>query len=336
VKSVDRRWIIVLVLVLVASSTVVGFYAYRIPRQVEAETKYTKYPLTPHLPITLGVAGDFTKPGAASGCECVRSGSGAEADPFVISDWIVNSMDDDGIVIFVTTTHFVITRVELHSSHLNRGFYISEAENGVIENSQITGWWFGVFIFHSRNFKFTNNTITGNEFGIALEGSENNELLGNRFEKNGQLGIFLRGSNNILRDNSVTRNGWGGINVDGTAGPANANQIESNFVSDNPVFGIGLWRAANNVLRNNTVIRNQMVGIMLTDHSTQNLIEANTVSKNGGSGIILIQESSENTIRQNTARGNGDGVKDFDLYDMASGNIWQNNTYDTKKPDSIH
>jgi parallel beta-helix repeat protein len=73
---------------------------------------------------------------------------------------------------------------------------------------------------------------------------------------------------------------------------------------------------------------------MLTDDSTKNLVEANNVTKNGGSGIIIM-ESSENTIRQNFAKGNGDGVKDFDLYDMGSGNVWQNNTYGTKKPDSI-
>ena len=332
-KPVDRRWIAVVVIVAVASSAVVGFLAYRIPPHVEVETKYSA---AHHSPITLTAEGDFTTPGAGSGCECVRSGSGTEADPFLISDWIVNSTDTDGVVIFGTKVHFLIARVELRSSDQNRGLYISDAENGVIEDSQITGWWFGVFIFRSNNFKFTNNTITGNQYGIQLEVSNNNELSGNKFEENGQLGIFLRGSNNVLRDNSVIRNGWGGINVDGTAGPVNANLIEGNVVSDNPVFGIGVWRAANNVLRNNTVVRNQIVGIMLTDHSTQNLIEANIVSNNGGSGIILVDGSSENTIRQNITRGNGDGVKDFDLYDMTSGNIWQNNTYDTKKPDSIN
>ena len=112
-KSVDRRWIVVLVLVVVASSAVAGFFTYRIPPHVVVETKY---PPAPHSPITLGAEGDFTKPGAGSGCECVRSGSGTEADPFVISDWIVNSTDDDGIDIFGTTTHFVIARVELQSS----------------------------------------------------------------------------------------------------------------------------------------------------------------------------------------------------------------------------
>jgi parallel beta-helix repeat protein len=331
-KPVDRRWIAVVVIVAAASSAVVGFFAYRIPPHVQIETSY---PAEHHSPFTISSEGDFTKLGADSGCECVRSGSGTEADPFLISDWIINSTDTDGVVIFGTTDHFLIARVELRSSGQNRGLYISDAENGVIEDSQITGWWFGVFIFRSNNFKFINNTITGNTYGIQVEASNNNELSSNRFEENAQLGIFLRGPNNVVRDNSVIRNGWGGINIDGTAGTVDANLIEGNAVSENPVFGIGVWRAANNVLRNNTVVRNQMVGIMLTDHCTKNLIEANIVSNNGGSGIILVDGSSENTVRQNIAKGNGDGVRDFDLYDRVSGNIWENNTYDTKKPDTI-
>jgi parallel beta-helix repeat protein len=332
-KPMDRRWIAVVVIVAVALSVLVGFFAYRIPPNVQTETRY---PAEHHSPFTISSEGDFTKPGAGSGCECVRSGSGTEADPFLISDWIINSTDTDGIVIFGTSVHFLIARVELRSNDQNRGFYISDAQNGVIEDSQITDWWFGVFIFHSSNFKFIHNTVQRNQYGIQLEASNNNELSGNRFEENAQLGIFLRGPNNVLRDNYVIKNGWGGINVDGTAGTVEANLIEGNVVSDNPVFGIGVWRAANNILRNNTVVHNQMVGIMLTDHCTQNLIEANTVSNNGGSGIILVDGSSNNTIRQNTAKGNGDGVKDFDLYDRVSGNTWENNMYDTKKPDTIN
>jgi parallel beta-helix repeat protein len=328
----DKRWIAVVVIVAVALSVVAGFFTYRIPPHVQTEGAY---PAEHHSPFSMSSDGDFTKPGAGSGCECVRSGSGTEADPFVISDWIVNSTDTDGVVIFGTSVHFLIARVNLRSNAQGRGMYISDAENGIISDSQITGWWFGVFIFHSSNFKFINNTIQRNQYGIQLEASNNNELSGNTFEENSQLGIFLRGPDNVLRENAVIRNGWGGINMDGTAGTVDGNLIEDNLVSDNPVFGIGVWRAANNVLRNNTVIHNQMVGIMLTDHCKQNLIEANTVSNNGGSGIVLIDGSSDNTIRQNIAKGNGDGVKDFDLYDRVSGNIWENNTYDTKKPDTL-
>ena len=327
----NRRGIVLLVLVVVASSSMVGFFAFKIPSHVAVETRY---PPEPHSPITLAAESDFTKPGAGSGCECVRSGSGSEADPFIISDWVLNATNSDGIDILETSVYFVVSRVDLQSNSSNVAVYASEAKNGIIENSQMSGWWFGVYTISSSNMQFINDTITGNRYGIQLEASSNNELLANKIEENAQLGIFVRGSNNIVKDNSVIRNGWGGINVDGTAGSANANQIENNVVSDNVVFGIGLWAGANNVFRSNTIVHNQVVGIMLTDDSTKNLVEANNVTKNGGSGIIIM-ESSENTIRQNFAKGNGDGVKDFDLYDMGSGNVWQNNTYDTKKPDSI-
>jgi parallel beta-helix repeat protein len=82
-------------------------------------------------------------------------------------------------------------------------------------------------------------------------------------------------------------------------------------------------------------MRNTGVGITLTDHSTNNLIEANTISGTIGNGISLVQGSSGNTIRGNTAKGNGDGVNCYDLLDYGSNNVWQNNTYDTKKPESI-
>jgi parallel beta-helix repeat protein len=328
----NRRWIVLLVLVVVASSSVVGFFAFKIPTHAAVEKRY---PPELHSPITLAAESDFTKPGAGSGCECVRSGSGSETDPFVISDWVVNSTNADGIDIVETSVYFVISRVDLQSNSSNVAVYVSEAKNGIIENSQMSGWWFGVYTISSSNMQFINDTITGNRYGIQLEASSNNELLANKIEENMQLGIFLRGSNNIVRDNSVIRNGWGGINVDGTAGSANANEIENNVVSDNAVFGIGLWAGANNVFRSNTIVHNHVVGIMLTDDSTKNLVETNNVTKNGGSGIIIM-ESSGNTIRQNVAKGNGDGVKDFDLYDMASGNVWENNIYDTKKPDSIN
>jgi parallel beta-helix repeat protein len=331
VDRMNRRLLVVL-LVLVVISSAAGAYFILAARRPETSAKY---PVAEHSPIMISADTDFTKPGAGSGCECVRSGSGNEFDPYVISDWVVNSTGSDGIVIWGTSAHVLIARVEIRGASADRGIYMSQVENGVVQDCRITRWFFGVYVFRSSNLEFTNNTVTGNSYGIQLEASQHNNLIGNRFDDNSELGIFLRGSNNILKDNSVTRNGFGGINVDGTAGPANDNQLEGNAVSENSVYGIGVWRAANNVFRSNTVTHNQVVGIMLTDHCTNNLIEANTVSNNQGSGIITIAGSSGNTIRHNTARGNGDGVNDFDLYDMASGNVWQDNTYDTKKPDSI-
>jgi len=327
----DRRLLALLIVLAIASSAVLVYFVFEIPRGPEARAKYQ---VAAHSSIIVGSDSDFTEPGAGSGCECVRSGSGRQGDPYLISDWTINSSRQDGIVISGTSVYVVIARVKLQGKHLN-GMYFDAAQNVIVEDCEIKGYLNGIFALASSNLEFINNTVTGNQYGIELEASNDNKLIANRFDDNGQLGIFVRGSNNILKDNSATGNEFGGINIDGTASPADANVVEGNIVSENKVYGIGVWRGAKNVMRSNTVMYNLVVGIMLTDHSTSNLIEGNTVSHNAGSGVVLTDGSSGNTISGNTARGNGDGVNDFDLYDNCSDNVWQNNTYDTKKPDSI-
>jgi parallel beta-helix repeat protein len=329
----QTRALVAVLILAVAISAGIGYYALQSEHGPNVEAGY---PAAPHSAIAIGSDSDFTKPGAGSGCECVRTGSGTEADPYLISDWIVNSTTQNGIVIWGTSVHLVIARVELHSPFFHgSGIYLKYAQNVIVRDCRINGYLNGIFTFFSSNLQFINNTVTDNQYGILLEASDNNGLVGNRFDRNGEIGIFVRGPNNILRNNTAIMNGFGGINIDGTAGVATGNQVEGNIVSDSGSYGIGIWRSSNNVLRSNTVTRNKIVGIMLTDHSTNNMIEANTVSDNAGSGIALIDGSSGNTVRLNTVRRNGDGVNDFDLYDAVSGNVWQENVYDTKKPETI-
>jgi parallel beta-helix repeat protein len=328
----SKRVPVLLLIAIVATSVAVGYLVFRSPGNHEVQAE--RYSVAPHAPITIGSDSDFTEASAESGCQCVRSGTGQELNPYLISDWIVNSTESDGIAISGTKAYFTIARVLLEGASPNRGIYIEEAENVIVEQCRITGWWYGLYTFQSSNIQLINNTVTRNHYGIQLEASDNNKLIGNRFDSNEEIGIFLRGSNDILLNNTVTRNNFGGINVDGTTGSAYSNQLTGNVVLENQVYGIGIWRGHNNTLTANTVERNKTVGIMLTDHSTNNLIEANTVSGNG-SGITLIDGSSGNTVRQNIVKGNGDGVNGFDLYDSSGGNTWVGNTYDTREPSSI-
>jgi parallel beta-helix repeat protein len=327
-----RRLVVFSLVIMIVLSTILVYMILRSPPGVETQRQV--YPIALHQPIALGSDSDFTKPSAGSGCECVRSGSGGELDPYVISDWMINSTEGDGIIISGIKAHFVIAGVVLKGPTLYTGIKIEESENGRVEDSRITGWWFGLYIFSSGNIELSNNTVTGNQYGIQIEASDNNKLVGNRFDSNQELGIFLRGSNNLLQDNSATGNSFGGINVDGTTGSARSNELRGNMASENGVYGIGVWRGQSNTLVSNTVRHNKVEGIMLTDHSASNLIENNTVLDNG-SGINLINGSSGNTISGNTARGNGDGIDHFDLYDSGGGNTWVDNSYDTKSPESL-
>jgi parallel beta-helix repeat protein len=330
---VDKKAVAVVLIIAALSSALVGYFMLVPTPEQHPKPQYS---VDPHSRIAIAVEGDLTRLGAGSGCECVRTGSGRQNDPYLISDWILNSTGADAIIVAGTTVYITIARVKLLGANFtNNGIYIYFAQNVIVEESQIQGYLNGIFTFSSSNLAFINNTVTENFYGIQLEASNENKVVHNTFDDNREIGIFVRGSRNTIVNNSASHNWYGGINVDGTAGPADENLLDGNVVSGNRVYGIGMWHAIKNVLRSNTVTHNEMWGIMLTDHCAFNVLEANTVLENDGSGISLIDNSSKNTIRGNTSKGNGDGINGFDLYDAVSGNDWQNNTYDTKKPESL-
>ena len=286
-------------------------------------------PLEIRPPILIDENADFTRVGAGSGCECVTAGSGTEREPYVISGWTMNASRIDGIAIFGTDSYFTIRRVRIQGDGVSTGISLNRVENGKIEDCFIINNFIAAYVYLSRNLQFVNNTIEENAYGIQLEASNSNRVSSNRFNQIKEVAIFVRGSRNSITKNAV-RGAFGGINVDGTAGGADDNLVEENTVSDATNYGIGVWRAANTVVRSNWITNNQGVGILLTEGSSNNVVETNQVTENRGGGILLTEETSYNFIRGNTAKGNGDGVRFFDLEDTGSGNIWENNTYDTK------
>jgi len=294
----------------------------------------TEYQFEIRSPILIGEDSDFTRVGAGSGCECVRTGSGTESDPYLISRWTINASATDGIIVFGTSSHFIVRDVEIRGNGLSEGIHLDRVDNGKIVDCLIVGNSIGVYSFRSRNLQFINNTIEENTYGIKLEVSDGSRVLSNRFNQIKQVAIFVRGPNNSVTEN-VVRGAFGGINIDGTAGGANDNMVVQNSISDTMVYGIGVWRAARTVVRNNMITQNKGVGIVLTERSSNNSVEANVVTENRGGGILISEGSSQNTIKDNTAKGNGDGVRSFDLADTSSGNTWKNNTYDTKTPDTL-
>jgi parallel beta-helix repeat protein len=276
---------------------------------------------------------DFTTTGAAKGCGCVRSGSGSEGDPYVISGWVLNASKGDGISVFGTNAYFVITAVTVYGNSTNVGIVLNNVGNVTVKNSLIKDNFVGVYAVDTTNLTFDNNTVENNEYGIRLEASNGNLLSTNEFVEN-ELAIFLRGSDSVIRDNRVARSGFGAINIDGTMGAADGNLIEANLVTNSNGYGIGMWEASNCVVKGNNVTRNG-VGIMLVDGSQNNTITSNIVTHSEGNGIAIGGNSSHNVVRGNIALGNGDGFHTFDLLDSALNNIWQNNTYVTKKPNTL-
>jgi parallel beta-helix repeat protein len=293
-----------------------------------------EHPLTLRSNILIQGDRDFTQIGAGMGCGCVRSGSGSQEDPYVIAGWSLNASVADGISISGTRAYFLIRGVDVQGESTHVGIFLKQVENGRIEDSLIAGNSVGVYAFDSSNLVFVRNRVIGNRYGIWLEASNNNLLILNRLETNEEVAIFVRGSDSVVRNNNVTRNGFGGINIDGTSGFGDGNVVEGNVVNDNLSYGITMWHVRNSIVTGNNVTKNG-TGIALTDESHNNTVKGNNVTQNDGNGIALLEGSSENTVKGNTAKGNGNGADTFDLYDAGSNNIWNDNTYGTKNPDTL-
>ena len=291
-------------------------------------------PFAARPPILIGEDADFTLVDAASGCACVRAGSGTQRDPYVISGWAINASRTDGIAIFGTSSYFTIRGVRIQGDGSSTGISLDRVENGEIEDSSVFNNFMAVYVFLSSNLQFTNNTIEENAYGIQLEASNGNRVSSNHFNQIEQVAIFVRGSKNSIIKNAV-EGAFGGINIDGTGGGANDNLVQENSVSNATNYGIGVWRAANTIVRSNWITNNTGVGILLTEGSSNNLVETNQVKENRAGGIVLSKETSHNSIRGNTAKGNGDGARFFDLEDDGSDNTWENNVYDTKTPQTL-
>jgi len=322
---VRRQSLGVLTLVILALVLSGVYLATKVP----APHVEVPQPLTARPPILIGEDSDFTLVDAASGCACVRTGSGTQRDPYVISGWAINASRTAGIAIFGTSSYFTIRGVRIQGDGSSTGIRLDRVENGEIEDSSVFNNFMAVYVFLSSNLQFTNNAIEENTYGIQLEASDGNRVSSNHFNQIEQVAIFVRGSKNSIIRNAVEGT-FGGINIDGTGGGADDNLVQENSVSNATNYGIGVWRAANTIVRSNWITNNTGVGILLTEGSSTNLVETNQVKGNRAGGIVLSKETSHNSVRGNTAKGNGDGTRFFDLEDDGSDNTWEDNVYDTK------
>jgi parallel beta-helix repeat protein len=289
--------------------------------------------LAPHETITIEDATDFTPPGAPSGCECVRGGSGSSSDPFVISDWKLNASEGDAISIAWTSVHFIIFNIRVNVTGVYNSVVLRNVANGTIRDSFFSGG--GISLYNSNAISILNNTITGSKFGMLLEASNDNTISGNRLDQIQLVGIFVRSSDNLVERNHVTDGSNGGINIDGTSGFGSDNRIVNNVVEGNPQYGVGLWQAQNNSVIGNVISNNGGAGIMFVTSCTKNIVEQNNVMNNKGDGILVDEQSTDNKITGNTATGNGNGTTTFDLHDESSDNLWLSNTFNTRRPDTI-
>ena len=156
----------------------------------------------------------------------------------------------------------------------------------------------GFGLYGIGNVTIQNTNIKGFGFGIWVDSSSNNTITGNNIANNGFFGIRLESSyyNNTISKNNIANNGWGGIALFGVA---SNNSISNNNITDNGWFGISAYSSYTTIARNN-VANNYYWGILI--ESAHNTIFGNNIENNGDG--VWLSGGSNNTVSRNKITNN--------------------------------
>ncbi|MGD9676150.1 MAG: NosD domain-containing protein [Candidatus Bipolaricaulia bacterium] len=136
-----------------------------------------------HEPIYIYGDADFTY---ANG---VFSGTGTEADPYVIEGWRIEAPNADyGIYIDHTTRFFIIRDCVIERARI-AGVYLNSVRNGVIQTSQISSSDTAIGFLNSNDNEVRGCVIADCRYGIVMAAdSRGNVIAGNSFFDNGISG----------------------------------------------------------------------------------------------------------------------------------------------------
>lgn len=119
-----------------------------------AEGSFTAKDLKPHSPIFIDGNADF---GLEDG---VTSGSGTEADPFVIEGWEIGAVGAYGIAVNSTDAYLEIRNVSVTASWSLYYYHVGEASRDPV----------GISIRNASNVKVESSFISGFQSGICANG----------------------------------------------------------------------------------------------------------------------------------------------------------------------
>jgi len=177
------------------------------------------------------------------------------------------------------------------------GIVLAGVENVLVNNVQISQFYYGIWINSASNNTVSGNSMTLNTVAVFLDYASNNIISGNNLTYN-SVGVIFESSsnNNTISGNNITNN-WDGIRLDHSS---------YNVISENNITNIHK-------------------GLFL-DHSSNNTISKNEITYNENG--IRLRVSSHNVISRNNIVGNDYGVVLDDSFDNTiSGNNMVINTY---------
>jgi len=213
--------------------------------------------------------------------EIASNGTGTENDPFIISGWNFNYIEE-AVFISGTTVYFVIKEC-LFKSNISyipdpTGIRLENIANETvkIENNIFQDNTFDITIVNSDGLKIFNNSMVNSLFSLDLSDSNNNQILDNDFFKLKSMIHLYRTSNNLFCNNSFLGGEYSGISLYAT----NNITIHDNYFEQN----IGVTDEGSNpglVVTNNVFNQSNRWGLYLSYYPSEGTIANNKFVNSG-------------------------------------------------------
>ena len=242
----------------------------------------------------------------------VVSGTGTEADPYVIGGWDIAGPTDPAISIQATRAWFVIRNVTTI-----RGDYYEGYRGG------------GIRLLDVQNARIESVILQGTNVGVLVQGSVHVRLADIEFDDSPQ-GITAIDSTDVSVSGTRTPGGWP-YNIDSAVAFRN---ITGGLIADNTIttsnrMGIAVSASVGVTVRDNT-ISGSGSGIFVAAQNGGLVIENNTLFQNGD-GDVVLEGSTNITIRGNRLSAfqgadsgfvvRGDFRADYDSHNISADNL---------------
>ena len=257
-----------------------------------------------HAPIVIASDSDFQI------CNCVLSGSGATADPYIIGPWTINSTGSgdtavsvDGTLLTKSFTLFNLTIAGNGSSsatgivlnHINPSGQktISAAVSGIQTSIQSNG--VAIVVENSNYVTLDGGGANAGGPGIAnsgagtmnknfvgavdIENSSNVTVKGWQFSADGQDNT----PDYVAFDPSLANWGVGAVRVFGSSNTL----IDHNAANNCTTVSFSLFNSSHNTISNNTADYPFTNNVLITDGSSFNTVSNNVFSTADFVGILL-------------------------------------------------
>jgi len=222
----------------------------------------------------------------------------------------------------------------LQGSGSGDGFSLSHTNNVTIKNTNIEGFYMGIYLNSAWHNVISRNNITNNvHSGIYLHSSSDNTIYRNNLTNNFYALWFYSSSQNTVSVNRIVNN-KDGVFLDSSFN----NTISENNISDNQRRGVILLSCFNNTVSGNRIINNTNFGVRLYQ-SGNNTISTNNLTHNIYGAWFFLSANNRfyhNNFMDNTQQVYIEWTGDDNFWDNGvEGNYWSNYTGVDQNHDGI-